>query len=148
MSQGERLPPPLPPETRTVGQLVAEALRLYGRRFWPSLVLGVPVAGSDLVAFGGSVVERIAVLLAFAPAFTAAYAWAAALMSDRRPTRRRWATILVVGTLVFVPAALFFPWFAILSVAWLALVGLVVPVTMIEDLPPRAALRRAVELCR
>jgi hypothetical protein len=43
---------------------------------------------------------------------------------------------------------LFFPWFALLSVAWLALVGLTVPVVMIEDLAPRAALRRAVELCR
>ena len=27
----EPLPPPLPPETRTVGQLVAETIRLYGR---------------------------------------------------------------------------------------------------------------------
>ena len=32
-----QLPPPLPPETRTVGQLVAESIRLYGARFWPSL---------------------------------------------------------------------------------------------------------------
>src|SRR5438045_8070909 len=36
-----QLPPPLPPETRTVGQLVAEAIRLYGARFWPSLALGI-----------------------------------------------------------------------------------------------------------
>src|SRR6478672_4175842 len=35
------LPPPLPPETRTVGQLVAEALKLYGARFWPALALGI-----------------------------------------------------------------------------------------------------------
>ena len=39
----EPLPPPLPPETRPIGQLVAEALRLYGRRFWASLALGVPI---------------------------------------------------------------------------------------------------------
>src|ERR687886_556703 len=38
------LPPPLPPETRTVGQLVAEAVRFYGNRFWPSLALGAPPA--------------------------------------------------------------------------------------------------------
>jgi hypothetical protein len=55
---------------------------------------------------------------------------------------------VVLGSLVFVPAAFFFPWFALLSVAWLALVGLVVPVVMIEQRPPGAALRRAVELCR
>ena len=36
-----QLPPPLPPETRTVGQLVAESLKLYGARFWPSLALGI-----------------------------------------------------------------------------------------------------------
>ena len=54
----------------------------------------------------------------------------------------------MLGTAAFLPAAFFFPWFAILSVAWLALVGLVVPVVMIEDAPPRKALRRAVELCR
>ena len=36
------LPPPAPPEERTAGQLVAEALRLYGRRFWAALALGVP----------------------------------------------------------------------------------------------------------
>ena len=35
------MPPPLPPETRTVGQLVAESLKLYGARFWPSLALGI-----------------------------------------------------------------------------------------------------------
>ncbi len=144
----EPLPPPLPPETRTVGQLVAESLKLYGRHFWPALALGVPLAASDLVAFDRSIPQRIVVLVVFAPVFTAAYAWAAALMSGRRPDARRWVTILVVGSLVFAPAALFFPWFTILSVAWLALAGLVVPVLVIEDLPARQAVRRAFQLGR
>jgi hypothetical protein len=144
----DELPPPLPPETRTVGQVVAESLRLYGRHFWRALVLGVPLAASDLVAFGGSVPERVVVLLAFSPVFTAAYAWAAVLMSGRRPSARRWLVIIVAGSLVFAPAALFFPWFALLSVAWLALAGLVVPVLVIEDLPPGRALRRAIRLGR
>src|ERR671937_3113809 len=42
--RSHELPPPLPPETRTVGQLVAEAVRFYGSRFWPSLALGIPPA--------------------------------------------------------------------------------------------------------
>ena len=46
----EPLPPPLPPAERTVGQLVAESIRLYGHRFWPSLALGVPVALADGLA--------------------------------------------------------------------------------------------------
>jgi hypothetical protein len=144
----DQLPPPLPPETRTVGQLVAEAIRLYGHSFRHALPLGLPVAVADVASVGLSVAEHILVLLAAAPAFTIAYAWASAFAADVRPPRRTWIRASLLGTLVFLPAAVFFPWFAILSVAWLALVGLVVPVTVIEDLPARAALRRAVELCR
>ena len=142
------LPAPLPPESRTVGQVVAESIRLYGRSVRHVLPLGLPVAVADVVSFGLSLAERILVLLAAAPALTLAFAWASALASGARPGRATWLRALVLGTLVFLPAAVFFPWFAILSVAWLALVGLVVPVVMVEDLPARAALRRAVELCR
>jgi hypothetical protein len=147
-ARDETLPPPLPPETRTVGQLVAEAIRLYGGAFLRALPLGLPVAVADVASGGLSVPGRVAVLALAAPAFTAAFAWASALALDARPARGTWIRALVVGTLVFLPAAAFFPWFAILSVAWLALVGLVVPVVIAEDLPVRAALRRAVELCR
>ncbi len=142
------LPPALPPQTRTVGQLVAEAIRLYGRTLWLALPIGLPLAVADVVSGGGSTGERILILAAAAPAFTLAYAWASALAADVRPPRRTWLRALLLGTLVFLPAAFFFPWFALLSVAWLALAGLTVPVVMIEDLPPREALRRAVELCR
>ena len=49
----EPLPPPLPPETRTVGQLVAETINLYRRHFWHSLALGLgPAAAAvGLVVF-------------------------------------------------------------------------------------------------
>jgi hypothetical protein len=43
----EPRPPALPPESRTVGQLVAESIQLYRRRFWPSLALGLPIAVID-----------------------------------------------------------------------------------------------------
>ena len=142
------LPAPLPPETRTVGQVVAEAIRLYGRSVRLALPLGLPVAVADVVSFGLSVGARILILLAAAPVFTLAFAWATALAGGVRPGRTTWLRALLLGTLVFCPAAVFFPWFAILSVAWLALVGLVVPVVLVEDLPARDALRRAVELCR
>ena len=46
----EQLPPPLPPETRTVGQLVAETLKLYGRHVWLALAIGLAPAVLDLVA--------------------------------------------------------------------------------------------------
>ena len=142
------LPAPLPPETRTVGQVVAEAVRLYGRSVWRVLPLGLPVAVADVISGGLSIPTRILVLMAAAPAFTLAFAWASAIAGGARPGRATWVRALALGTAVFLPAAVFFPWFAILSVAWLALVGLVVPVVVLEDLPARAALRRAVELCR
>ena len=46
------LPPPLPPETRTVGQLVAETLKLYGDHLWTSLALGVSVTVINQVTAG------------------------------------------------------------------------------------------------
>lgn len=143
------LPPPLPPETRTVGQVVAEAIRLYGRGFRLALPLGLPLAVADAFAVvDTTVAEKILILVVAAPAFTLAFAWASALAADVRPARSTWVRALVLGTLAFLPAAFFFPWFAILSVAWLTLVGLVVPVVIVEDLPPREAIRRAVALCR
>lgn len=144
----KQLPPPLPPETRTVGQVVAEAIRLYGRRFRLALPLGLPLAVADLLAGGATTAGKIMILALGAPAFTLAFAWASAIAGEVRPGRRTWLRALAAGSLVFVPAAFFFPWFALLSVAWLALVGLTVPVVMIEDAPVRTALRRAVELCR
>jgi hypothetical protein len=142
------LPPALPPETRTVGQVVAEAIRLYSRRYRIALPLGLPLAAADTIAVGSSTAERIVILVAATPAFTLAFAWASAIAGDVRPRLATWIRALVLGSLAFLPAAFFFPWFALLSVAWLALVGLVVPVVMIEDAPAQKALRRAVELCR
>jgi hypothetical protein len=84
------LPPPLPPETRTVGQVVAEAIRLYGRRYRLALPLGLPLAAADTIAVGSTTAERIVVLLVAAPAFTLAFAWASAIAGDVRPGRTTW----------------------------------------------------------
>ena len=138
------LPPPLPPETRTVGQLVAETLRFYGRRWWASLALGAPVAVADQLTFDAPLERRILVLVAFAPLFTVAYATAAALLAGRRPN----LLAIVLGTLAFLPAAVLFPWFALAAVVWLALVGLVVPVAVIERRGPLVTVRRAFALAR
>jgi hypothetical protein len=142
------LPPPLPPETRTVGQLVAETLRLYGRRFLPALPLGLPLAVADVLAAGGPTLQRILVLLVFTPLFSVAFTWASALVADRRLSGRRFAVTVAVGCAVFAPAALLFPWFALLAVAWLALAGLAVPVLVFEDVSPLEAVRRAFRLAR
>jgi hypothetical protein len=140
------LPPPLPPEDRTVGQLVAETIRVYGRRPWASLVLGVPLALADQLAVDATAAGAVVVLAIFAPVFTLAYAGAVGIVTGVRSTRRDWLRAIAIGTAVFIPAALVLPWFAILAFAWFALVGLAVPVVLLEREGPRAALARALRL--
>ena len=141
-------PPPLPPETRTVGQLVAEAIRLYGRHFVRALPFGILVAVLNLVSSGGTRWAVIVVLVAAAPLLSLAYADAARLATGARPPRRSWLVAVVAGSLVFFPAALFFPWFALASILWLALVGLAVPAAVVEGGSIVDALRRGLALGR
>jgi hypothetical protein len=148
MTKREPLPPPLPPETRTVGQLVAESLRVYGRRFWPSLALGLAVAAINQVSAGRSTLVQVLVLAAGAPLMAAAYTGACALVGGVKPTARTAAKAVAVGALVFVPAAFLSLVYVLPAVAWLALVGLVVPVLVIERRPVPAAFRRAIQLAR
>jgi hypothetical protein len=127
----DELPPPLPPETRTVGQLIAETIRFYQRRFWQVLPLGIPIAVLNQVPV--HTVPRPFALLVAAPYLTLAYVAATVLLVDgARPTRRSVLTALATGVIVFVPAAALTGWFDLLAVAWLAFAGFVVPVAVAE----------------
>jgi hypothetical protein len=138
------------PATRTVGQLVADAIRLYGDRFWRALLLGVPPA--VLAALLGDIdywVWLVVMTTAGGLALTAAYIGATALASRARlRLDRRAAIALVAGFLAFVPVPLLVLAFILPAVAWLALVGLVVPVIVIERRGLRDGFRRAIELAR
>jgi hypothetical protein len=136
------LPPPLPPERRTVGQLIAESLRFYGSRFWQVLPLGLPIAALDQVPAHRWAAHAIA-LAAAAPVLTATYCVAVAQLEGLRPGRRAALVALAAGTLVFLPAAVLSGWFDLLAVAWLALFGLCVPAVLVERLGFGAALGRA-----
>ena len=142
----ENLPPPLPPEERTVGQLVAETIRLYGERFWKVLPLGLALAVLDQASLGQSRSVQIAVLVAGAPLLTFAYIRAALLLAPEPVSRRARTTALLTGVIVFLPAAGLFGWFALLAIAWLAAFGLVVPVALYERTAFRETFRRAREL--
>jgi hypothetical protein len=142
------LPAPLPPAQRTVGQLVAESIRLYGRNFLRALPLGVVVAAINQVTVGVSRFAVGGILLVTAPVFSAAYAYACRLLAEREVDGRAWTIAISVGTLVFVPAALLLPWFALAGVLWLALVGLAVPAAMIERTSFTDSLRRGLDLGR
>ena len=146
------LPPPLPPETRTVGQLVAEALKLYGARFWPSLALGIGpgLLGIAAAELGGAL--RVALVVGLGPLVLASsYAGAVALV---RPIERgRYlAVALALGYVAFLPVCVsrlwIFPGIYLLALGWLALVGLGVPAALVERRGYADALRRAIQLAR
>jgi hypothetical protein len=147
-----QLPPPLPPETRTVGQLVAEAIRLYGARFWPSLALGIGpgLLGIAAAELHGAV--RVVIVVGIGPLVLASsYAGAVALV---RPIGRgRYVAVaLAAGYLAFLPICVsrlwIFPGIYLVALAWLALVGLAVPAALVERRGYADALRRGVQLAR
>src|SRR5690348_15229940 len=103
---GVELPPPLPPETRTVGQLVAEALKLYGARFWPSLALGIGPAVVGVADAELNAAARVVIVLGLGPLLLAlSYAGAVALV---RPIGRgRFLLVaLGLGYVAFLPLCL------------------------------------------
>jgi hypothetical protein len=147
------LPPPLPPETRTVGQVIAETIRAYGEKFWPALALGLPLAIADQARirshqdprgqFHAILVQAI-VLWLCTPLFALAFVRACSLLYGKRPTR----AVFFLAVLIWLP----FPFLNIVYIlpglAWLAFIGMAVPAAMVEDLGFRDALPRGRELGR
>ena len=87
-------------------------------------------------------------LVAASPVFALAYSYASQLANRTKAPLGSWAVAVAVGTLVFVPAAILLPWFALAGVLWLALFGLAVPAAMAEGTSFGASLRRGLELGR
>src|SRR3954454_20269891 len=147
-----QLPPPLPPETRTVGHLVAESIRLYAARFWPSLALGIGPALLGVAAAELRGATRVVIVVGVGPLVLASsYAGAVALV---RPIGRgRYVGVaLATGYLAFLPVCVsrlwIFPGIYLVALAWLALVGLAVPAALVERRGYADALRRGVQLGR
>ena len=133
------LPPPLPPEDRTVGQLVAESIRGYGSHFWAALPLGLPFALVDQIDLHRRTIGvQMVVFWLAAPLFVASYLWAIKLVHDRAPTR----TAVLVALLVFAPFPALRAVYILPAIAWFAFIGLAVPAAAIERLGFRDALAR------
>ena len=137
-------PQALPPESRPVGQLVGESIRLYGRRFWACVALGLSLAAINQISAGHRVAVQALILAAGAPFLTASYVGACAIVFPEAP-RRTW-TALVAGTLVFVPAAFLSLLYVLPAVAWLAFFGFVVPAAAVEGLSFAGVWRRSLQL--
>ena len=129
-------------------------MRLYGRRLWLALLLGVPptLAGIVLGAVadaGTSRAARLTLALAIgAPAVSVSFVGASVLASGRRPPPRNLLVAFVAGLLVLLPVPFLSTLLVLPALAWFALFGLAVPVAVIERLELRPALSRALELAR
>ena len=132
------LPPPLPPGERTVVQLLAETIRAYGAQFWRLLPLGLPVAVATQIGLGRSDDLDTIALLALAPAFALAFVVACRLVVGGRITPRSYAIALII----FLPVPILERLYVLPALAWLALFGLGVPASMVEQLSFRETLAR------
>jgi hypothetical protein len=155
------LPPPLPPAERTVGQLVAETIRLYGDRFWPSLALGLgPAILFAIVQPLPSILQLPAAAGAGSVLMTASYIGACVIVSGKAPGRALWNGFIVgfliwptVALLPLLFAATGSVWITLIGpflpmLLWLAYVGLSVPAAVIERIDYRHALARGIELAK
>jgi len=145
---GEPRPAALPPGQRTVGQLIAESIRLYGARFWATIPLGLPFVGLDITSFDHSVGVQTLLLWAFGPLLTAAYVYACTLTTAERAPRRALVSAYLTGLIVFVPFPVLLRLYVLPGLALFGLVGLAVPAAVVERLGVRAALRRGWQLGR
>ena len=132
------LPPPLPPDRRTVGQVVAESIRAYGQSFWRCLPLGLPLAFADQLSVHHTAEFQALVYWVLTPLFVAAYLWGCRIVLDATPTR----TAAAVAVLVWLPFPALRAFYILPGLAWLALVGLAVPVAMVQGTPFRESLVR------
>jgi hypothetical protein len=136
-----QLPPPLPPGKRTIGQLVAETIRFYGKHFWRSLLLGV---GPAVITVAGYYVGfhpwLAAVVVGWIVVASACFVAACMLVSGARPPRGVLLSAFAAACLASLPILAGF--------LWLAPAGLVVPVIVNERLPVRRAFRRGFDLAK
>jgi hypothetical protein len=143
------LSPPLPPEERTVGQLVGEAMRVYGKRFWAALAVGLPVAAVNaLVIAVPRGPEQVVLAAGGGILISASYVGACAIVLER-PLRSRAALAAYgIGVVVFLPFPFLASVFVLPGLVWLAFVGLAVPAAFVEQLGVRAAFARGIALAR
>jgi hypothetical protein len=145
---GEPRPAALPPGERTIGQLVAESIRLYGSRFWAVIPLGVPLAAEHAVSLHHSTYAQMLLFWAFGPILTAAYVYACALTSAERPPPRVLVSAYLAGLIVFLPFPILLRFYVLPGLALFGLLGLAVPAAVYERLDLRGALRRGWQLGR
>ncbi len=132
-----------------MGQLVAEAVRLYGSRFWPTIALGIGPAlvGVAFDTIPGRTQLAVAMTLG-AMVMSAGYALATALVTGIRPDARSLSVAVTVGVIVAVPVPYLISLLVLPAIAWLAFFGLAVPVAIVEQCGILDSLSRGIRLAR
>jgi hypothetical protein len=145
----------------SLGELLAETVRLYGERFWAALALGVVYTAAIA---GAAVIHEALYYLVAAFMVATAYAGAARLAAGDS-FAEAWAQVvvrlpivLVLAVVVGLPFVLATSYlvFLLVAAAWIGLIGFAVPVAVLErenETPSFAAriayaLERALTLAR
>jgi hypothetical protein len=128
---------------------VAEAVRLYQANWGRALAIGVlpAIVGVVTVELGGWASLVFGAVVG-SLVYTGSYLVASAIVGGVPLRTRHALTAYVAGVLVFVPVPFLALVMILPALVWLALLGLVVPVALIEALPLRRSFVRAVQLAR
>ncbi len=144
-------PQALPPAERTVGQVVAESIKLFGSRFLASLVLGVPAATIvALAAWTHGAVQTASILVA--GSVLSALALGRAMRIAYPDAATAVGPAFAAGVVAFAPAlaarVVVFPGIYLLAVVWLGATVFAVPAILVEGVPLRRAFARSAQLLR
>jgi hypothetical protein len=132
-----------------VGQLVGEAIRAYGARFWKSLVLGVPVVVANALVWARPSGDlRLTLVPITALLVSASYVLALGLVTGADVRSRRGVVAYCLAVVLFLPVPLLVAIFILPALVWLSLLGLAVPAVLVEGLGIRAALGRGLQLAK
>jgi hypothetical protein len=132
-----------------VGQLVGEAIRAYGGRFWKSLVLGVPVVVANALVWARPSGDlRLTLLPITALLISASYVLALGFVTGADVRSKRGVVAYCLAVVLFLPVPLLVAIFILPALVWLSLLGLAVPAVLVEGLGVRAALGRGIQLAR
>ena len=128
-------------------------MRLYGRRFWAALAIGIPptLLAVVLAAFAANDVHRTVRLISFIVAgsvvTSVCFVLANRIASDR-PLSGSSLVAVVAGTLVFLPMPVLVALFYLPGLIWFAFLGFAVPVALFEARGLSGSFRRAIQLAR
>jgi hypothetical protein len=143
-------PEDVSPDERTVGQLIADTIRLYGNAFWRGILISIPATAFTVGAAFLDGTARLVYALVVGPvALGLSYLWASVVATGGRHAPGR---ALVAGAIAFLPLAasrvVVVPGAYFVALGWFALVALAVPSILVEDRPLLEAFERGVALAR